>query len=340
MGIWLNRAIIAAQNVARQNGVTFLKNSRYDEEWGLSGALLAEAANAERDKRGLKTDKPGKAGWCTGVVFSFNRPVQLHLLLASYYRMAKAPAPLVVQYGAKGEAFEAAYKDVAALFPQVEFVREKGFKDTLQGVLAGIATPRVFFLVDDIVFTRRLDMAEFGALNPLECIGCLRLAPTLSYSYTSQVAQKAPPFRSFGKGELLAFDWEVEANEWSYPMSVDGNLFDTAEITVMSRISAYKAPNSYEGALMRFAPVMKRRPGVCYAQPRLMNVPCNKVQDEVANVAGDVSPEFLLAQWHEGLAIDPAPFENYANRGPHEEVTFRFVAREGKKTAVKKNKAA
>lgn len=331
MGIWTDRALNVVRAAAGQAGVTLLKNSRYKEEWALNGALLAEAAAAERERRGLRLDKPGKEGWATGVVFSFNRPVQLHLLLASYYRHVKNPAPLVVQYGARGEAFEAAYKQVAGLFPQVHFVREAAFRDALQEVLGAIATPRMFFLVDDIVFTRPVDMAEFGALNPLDCIACLRLAPTLSYCYTTQMAQPTPPFRSFGKGELLAFDWGVEGNEWNYPMSVDGNLFDTAEITVMSRVLAYKAPNSYEGALMRFAPAMKKRAGVCYPLPRLMNVPCNKVQDEVANVAGDISPEFLLAQWHEGLAIDPAPFDAYANRGPHEEVGFRFVPRGGKK---------
>lgn len=325
MGILLNRAITFAQATARKAGITLIKNSRYAQEWDISAALLTEATDAERTRRGLNKTAKNKP-LASGIIFSFNRPVQLHLLLASYFLHVKNPAPLVVQYGAKGDDFELAYKDVAKLFPQVAFIREDGFKNTLLGILNGIATPSLFFLVDDIVFTRTTDMAAFARLDPLKYIPCLRLAPTLSYCYTCQMPQRPPQMQPFDK-ELLTFNWGEEANEWSYPMSVDGNLFDTAEITVLSRILTYKAPNTYEGALMRMAPVFFGRPGICFAQPRLMNIPCNKVQSEVANKAGDVSPEYLLAQWRDGYSIDPRPLAAYPNRGPHEEVPFSFVQR-------------
>jgi hypothetical protein len=178
------------------------------------------------------------------------------------------------------------------------------------------------------VFTREVDIAAFAALDPLVTVPCLRLAPTLSYCYTSQMAQMPPRFTAFdGAEDMMAFAWGEQGNEWDYPLSVDGNLFDTAEMTVMSRVLPYKAPNTYEGALMRFAPVFRKRTGLCFARPKLMNVPCNKVQDEVANKAGDVSPEFLLAKWKEGLMINPLPFADYPNVGPHEEVRFSFGKR-------------
>ncbi len=330
MYVLKNRLIHLIQQGAGRFGLSVRKTAAVIEDQALLAALLAEASAAEAMRRGFDTPMKNKApeatGQATGIIFSFNRPVQLELLLRSYFTLAQNPVPLIVQYGAKGEAFKAAYAEVAALYPQVTWVAEERFRPTLEGVLAGLTTPKVFFLVDDIVFIRPTDMAAFAALPVDTAVPSLRLAPTLNYSYTSAQAQQPPQFRP-GAGEMLSFTWGEQWNEWSYPMSVDGHLFSTAEVCVMARTAAYKAPNSFEGALMRFAPAFMGRQGLCFAAPKIFNNPCNKVQSEVANLAGSISPESLLARWQAGERLALAPYLDLHVTAPHMERDLVFEAR-------------
>lgn len=321
-----NNIINAVQRLLGRVGVVMVKQSRRAEEGDLLAALLAEAEAAEALRRGF--DKPLKKGSpeATGVIFSFNRPVQLELLLRSYAHYVKNPQPLVVQYGAKGEAFAQAYAQVAKLYPSVRFVREEKFRDTLNTLLASLKTPKIFFLVDDILFTRPTDMASFAALDTAKYLPTLRLAPILNYSYTAAQRQLPPTFRK-GPNHMLAFTWYEAGNEWAYPMSVDGNLYSTAALTVMSRIAPFKAPNSYEGALMRFAPAFAKKEGLCFEYPKILNNPCNIVQSEVHNRAGDQSAESLLERWHAGERIALAPFDAYPTTSPHMEVPLTFEPR-------------
>jgi hypothetical protein len=326
MYVLKNRLIHLVQQGAGRLGLVVRKATAVVEDQALLGALLAEAAAAEAVRRGFH--KPTKKGApeATGVIFSFNRPIQLELLLRSYLTLGQNPVPLVVQYGAKGEAFKAAYAEVAALYPQVTWVAEEKFRPTLEGVLAGLQTPKVFFLVDDIVFIRPTDMAAFAALPVDTAVPSLRLAPTLNYSYTSAQAQQPPRFAP-AAGGMLSFKWGEQWNEWSYPMSVDGHLFSTAEVCVMARVAPYKAPNSFEGALMRFAPSFMARQGLCFAEPQLFNNPCNKVQSEVANLAGTISPESLLARWQAGERLALAPYLDLHVTAPHMERELVFEHR-------------
>jgi hypothetical protein len=321
-----NRLITTLQKLAARGGLSVRKMAVVAEDQALLGALLAEAAAAEAVRRGF--DKPVKKGApeATGIIFSFNRPVQLELLLRSYFTLVQNPMPLVVQYGAKGESFKAAYAEVAALYPQVRWVAEEKFRPTLERVLAGLTTPKVCFLVDDIVFIRPVDMAAFAALPVDTAVPSLRLAPTLNYSYTSAQAQQPPRFTP-AAGGMLSFAWGEQWNEWSYPMSVDGHLFSTAEVCVMARTAPYKAPNSFEGALMRFASAFMGRQGLCFDKPKIFNNPCNKVQSEVANLAGTISPESLLARWQAGERLALAPYLDLHVTAPHMERELVFEAR-------------
>ena len=324
MTILITNLINAAQKLLARAGVQLVKTSRIAAEGELLSALLHEAALAERMARDLHTPRKKGQPLATGLIFSFNRPLQLELLLRSYYALAQNPQPLIVQFGAKGDEFAAAYAEVAKLYPKVQFVREEKFRDTLLTILNSLTTPKLFFLVDDIVFTRPTDMAAFASLDTATTLPTLRMAPTFTHSYTANQRQKPPSFRPT-QGGMLAFTWYEAGNEWAYPMSVDGNLFDTAEVTVMSRIA--KAPNTYEGALMRFAAAYRNRTGLCFPEPIILNNPCNKVQTEVANRAGSVTPEDLLRRWQSGERIAHEPFLNYPNTSPHVEVPLSFEPR-------------
>lgn len=322
----------------RKLGFEVLKSGQYEALLSQQAALLEQLVHNKPSRR---FDSKLLA---EGVVFSKDRPVQLHALLTSYFKKVENPVPLHVMYTASNTEFEAVYKDVAAEFADfsVTFTPETRFRDDLINLLDKLKAAKVFFLVDDIVFINTVDMRDFCHVDPLEIIPSMRLAPYIKYSYTSNRYMPLPSDLKQKSGHCV-WSWARGEEEWGYPQSVDGNLFSTLEVTAITKAVGFKAPNSYEGALGQFAYLLRKRQGRCYAKSIILNIPCNKVQDENNNRAGNLSPEALLKKWREGLVIDVDALSGFNNESCHQEVAFSFVPRHEaalKKPAAKKKKAS
>jgi hypothetical protein len=323
-----------ATQTTRLVGGELISQREYNELQHQKFTLLEQAARLYRPNLNQKE--------CVGIVFSFNRPVQLQACLASYFHHVANPSPLIVQYRARGDhakVFKQAYQEIAEEFSDhpVEFIEEDDCRSTLLKILQETNAGKIFFLVDDILFIRPVDMAQFTAVDPLKYVACLRMSPRLNFCYTLQEPTPAPELSENKEHGMLQWNWGDSKNEWSYPCSVDGNLFDTAEILMMSLSSPFKAPNSYEGALHSFAPALFDRPGLCYSESIILNIPCNKVQEENDNIAGletALTPEGFLTRWNNGECIDWMRLENFENTAPHQEVAIPFTKRAGKKAAA------
>ncbi|MFZ2587237.1 MAG: hypothetical protein WAZ18_03850 [Alphaproteobacteria bacterium] len=270
----------------------------------------------------------------TGIVFSKDRALQIHTLLHSYSQLVKHPAPLIILYNASTPAHAAAYAQVEATFRKapmpVRFVQEdKPFNQLLPEVLESIPTRNLFFLVDDIILIRPWDMHLAADINPLTTVLCPRLSPSITTSYTmGGVKAHQPTFHSLkGEPTLRTFRFTEGTQEWAYPCSVDGNIFSTAEIKVLASLATYKAPNSFEAALHQFADIFMSREGLCYTESKLLNLPLNKVQTEVANLAASVTPAFLLAQYNQGLMLETTPFRTHTPTSTHEDHPVTFTRR-------------
>ena len=312
------------QSAFAKVGATLVKTYQYD--------LLV----AQRDKllelymQQFDTDK--RSG-TVGILFSMDRPIQLYATLESYFKYVKNPAPLHVMYAMTDEKYNAAYNDVIKEFSNknVTFIHETKFRDDLITLISSLKEDNLFFLVDDDTFVKEYDMNELNKFNPMKEIVSLRMAPYYTRSYTMNVEQK-PPKNLKESNEhkgMLEWNWndETSGNEWAYPMAVETHLFDRREILAMTKASSFKAPNTYEGVLAQFFTAVKNRKGLCYNQQYIFNNPCNKVQNENDNIAGDITPEFLLEKWNAGLKIDISKFHHLKTSAPHEEYSFTFIKR-------------
>ena len=312
------------KSIAKKAGVTLLKNNQYDDLISQRDSVLETYITA--------VHKPERKG-VTGVLFSLDRPIQLYATLESYFKYIKNPAPIHVIYGASDEKYLPAYDELIEAFKAkpVTFIKETKFRDTLIEVLETLKEDSLFFIVDDDTFTREYDFKELEKFNPLEEIVSLRMAPYYTESYTANVRQLPPNHLTKSQKYKGMWEWDwshpESNNEWAYPMSVEMHLFDTKEILAMTKSLNFKAPNTYEGMLMSYKSYVEKRRGLCYEQQVLFNNPCNKVQIENDNIAGDISPEFLLEQWNNGLKIDITPFHHLQTSAPAEEKTFKFVSR-------------
>jgi hypothetical protein len=260
----------------------------------------------------------------TCIIFSKDRALQLYALLDSYFKQVKNPAQIYVIYHASSVNHELAYREVESIFSDkvfcVTFCPEIGdFRETFITILAKVHTSSIFFLVDDIVFISPVDFSIVSKIKPTFAILSLRHSPHITHSYTMRASQDPPKFGSTNiSPDLLTFNWFESGNEWSDPWSLDGQIFSTAEIRVLTLISEFKGPNSYESALKTFNDLIGPRLGLCFNQSKILNLPVNRVQVENLNLSADISPEFLLKHWNDGLMIDLTVFDGYIPSSPHE----------------------
>jgi len=268
------------------------------------------------------------------VVFSKDRALQLHALLSSLQEKTSVPIRLHILYFASTKRHQLAYDDVIQIFEEkdVSFLRQKNtrsFREDLISLLERISSQRIFFLVDDIVFTRAFDPMDFCRFDTDRYVPSLRMGLNLRRCYTKQADMPAPEWscgQEKDKDKTFWF-WKDGILDWNYPLSVDGHFFATWEILEMAKKLPFKAPNSFEETLQRFRPIFLSRRGVAYTRSRLVNIACNKVQDENQNICGKMHQDFLLEKWEEGLQMDYRSLDGFINESSQQEVLFGFVKR-------------
>jgi hypothetical protein len=265
------------------------------------------------------------------VVFSKDRAPQLDLLLRSVACNAQGMGTLSILYRASNSRHARAYREVLSRHAPVvtASVEQTDFRAQLVEILDSITHPRMFFLVDDVVFVRPVAFDALCAFPPA-VIPSLRLAPHLDYAYTMRRPMPLPVFSGGAPAGMRLWRWRDGLLDWNYPLSLDGHIFATDEMRVLAGHCAFGSPNSLENALQQFRPVFLPRFGLCFEQSRIVNIPCNRVQNEIDNVHGTLHQDRILELWEQGREIDYEPLRETVNRSAHQELEFRFVDRNAK----------
>lgn len=265
------------------------------------------------------------------IIFSKDRAIQLHALLASFFELVKGDATIYVLYTISDYEHETAYEDVRKIFKEqnVKFIKEKDFRRDLIEVLDAISTKKMFFLVDDIIFTEPFELSDFIKYNTKKYVPSLRMGRNLTYAYTTQQEQPLPNFirDELADNNKFIWKWENGSLDWGYPLSVDGHLFDSREIGTLIKNSNFKAPNTLEESLQLYNNIYKTRYGLCYNKSVIVNIPCNKVQLENNNISGNMTPTTLLSKWNEGYQIDYKKLFSYNNISAHQDIELEFIKR-------------
>lgn len=269
----------------------------------------------------------------SAVVFSKDRAMQLHALLVSFFETKVGDCKIVVIYKSSTEAHKRAYEEVANIFgAKVKFVEQgccAGFRDCLEQTVSQLPKGKIFFLVDDIVFTEIVDYQFLASLDVSETVFSLRMGEHLDYSYVVDSCQPLPKTLEIKDG-YLTWQWDEGALDWGYPLSVDGHIFSTAEVLLWIKYFEFGSPSSFENSLQKLKHVYRHKRGMSFRKTRIVNIPANKVQDEVNNLHGTIHQDDLLLQWFDGMAIDPSKFRGWINHSVHQEADFHLIKREGK----------
>lgn len=244
------------------------------------------------------------------IVFSKDRPIQLHALLSSYFQYT-TPIPTYVLYKASSDRHKKAYNDLKLIFKNIVFLEEINFKGDLMDLLNTSICKgfkKIFFMTDDGLFIDNFDMNEFLSINPMSAVISLTRGDDATFCFPLNKMEKLPSFYSDETLPVKLKYWifaEVkELGLFKFPLSVDGTLFDLNEIYLLLNSIEFKAPNSLEQGMQVYYDIMCDRVGVCYSKSKFVNIHCNTVNEEGSGMnTGFYTLENLLVEWENGNRI-------------------------------------
>ncbi|MEB3316904.1 MAG: hypothetical protein VKO39_01995 [Cyanobacteriota bacterium] len=287
------------------------------------------------------------------ILFSKDRPLQLHATLTSFARHCVESESLVINvvYRATSEDFARGYQQLREHqfgFATLTWIEEKSFKDDLLRVLYAttaksswpsflrryllsrsipLRSRHVLFLVDDTLFVRSFSlqrMVEALAHHPKALAFSLRLGRNTIRCYSRNRQQRLPEFRSEG-ADRLVFRWVGEEGDFGYPLEISSSLYRGADLIGLLTKLPYNNPNRLEQALSVCSKLFTRRMPelLCLNHSVAFCAPVNKVQSVINNRASDsqaYTSEALNVLFLKGVRIDVAQLDHFLPQAAHQEI--------------------
>ena len=260
------------------------------------------------------------------LIFSRNRPLQLHSLLSSMTKYVNGNYTVSVLHR-YDEEYQEALNEIKNEFNDVSFIQESSFYDDVISYLSDSSNP-MSFLVDDIVFKKEVDVDHVSEIihnNPSMICFSLRLGMHLKHCYTRNLPQRIPD--GHVKHEFFIWEWAGADSDWGYPLSVDGHIFRRDDILSWTKKVTFKSPNQYEDALQMILRYQQGLPNhcACFVRSKLFNIPANRVQNDISNRNEGFTAERMLELWNEGSRINFHDLYDINNESAHFSVDLSLV---------------
>lgn len=228
------------------------------------------------------------------IVFSKNRPAQLHLMLRSFFTYIDFPCTITVLYDTSPSKFEDGYEIVKAHFPEISFIKGKELKPS---ILSLLSSNLCMFLSDDGFF--RLPMIEKDKilLNSFENNEHL---VSLSFSLGREVFCKwditGPESKIAQVDNYNMWGWNINNRQqydlWFNPMQLIGNLFRTDDIKPI--ISSIEFNTVIELDQKMSQNSINRPCCMCFDQAKYCELAANTVQTQRIYPSTDILVDILL----------------------------------------------
>jgi hypothetical protein len=270
-----------------------------------------------------------------GIIFSKDRPMQLHLLLESILlNFNVEDYTLNILYKASNDEYNRGYNVIRDLYPQFKYKKEESFKNDVLS-LFNDSKYTTFFTDDDIIYKSfKLNNDELHNIFMLTEANCfsLRLGLNTVNCYTMQRLNKLNNYNThnfYFDIDLIepVISWKVKdgTNDYAYPMSLDGHIFKTEYIKNLCEILEYSNPNLFEAFLSNFT-----KPEMVissYKYSKLVNTPINRVQETFQNLSGmkyKNSAEDLNEMYLDGVCFNFSKMDFNEINSCHQEIRPSF----------------
>lgn len=259
------------------------------------------------------------------IIFSYNRPIQLHLLLETISINAKDIFNISVIYKHSNDNFKKGYEILKTKFDNISWIDETFFKEQTLSLLNSNLEYTCFFTDDDILF---------GNILENDIIECLKNDDVFCFS--TRIGKNTTYCYSLNCDDILTIEKEDDKFVWwnwtkhkannGYPLSVDGHIFRTKEINKFVKKISFHNPNTLEGSLQIFNNFPKDIM-VAYKYSVLVNSPNNVVSDTHSNRMGEkykFTPKELNDKYLDGYIIDYNAIDFSNIVGAHQEIDFKL----------------
>ncbi len=294
---------------------------------GMQAEKVAASLSAlMRARTGADDGRAEKGLSC--LLFSRDRAMQLEGLLRSMETHCDPFPAVKILCKATDPRHRQSYDEVLRAYRHlpVTLQAEVDFREDLRLLIRSIATKRMFFLVDDIIFIRPCNFSRLDPLDRSTTIFSMRLGRNLSRCGIQDRQQDLPPLKPCpGAPEVYRWIWNEGQFDWGYPLSVDGNIFATAEVEAMADTLDYRSPNTLELSMQTLRNQFAGMQGACFELSCIVNVPANRVQNDVQNPCGDSSAREMLEKWQQGYRIAVERTYGMLNTSVHEDVILEYV---------------
>lgn len=250
------------------------------------------------------------------MVFSRNRPMQLHTLLSSMKKLSNLSDITVLHR--YDEKYKLGLQKVQDLHTSVKFVEETDFEMQVKSYLKFGQKLCVFF-VDDMLFKMPVNVMEPCQIltnNPSILTFSMRLGTHLTYCYPNRSQQRVPN-GNINSG-FFVWGWKGADHDWGYPFSVDGHIFRRSDLEGWTSHLKFSSPNQFESQMQSIRSTYAL-PDMCFSMinSTVFNMPLNKVQTEINNRSEEVSVDELYESWMKGLTLDYEKVVGFLNDGAH-----------------------
>ena len=255
------------------------------------------------------------------MVFSRNRPMQLHTLLSSMERLTNLKDVTVLHR--YDDQYKPGLQRVIGLHPTVKFVEETDFEGQVKTYLK-LGQKFCVFFVDDMIFKMPIDVAGPCAVlanNPNFLTFSMRLGTHLTYCYPNSSQQRVPDGSI--KSGFFVWGWKGAEHDWGYPFSVDGHIFRRSELEGWTSHLRFASPNQFESQ-MQLVRGTFALPDLCFSMinSTVFNMPLNKVQTELNNRSESVSIDEMYSSWMSGMTFDYERVTGLLNDAAHSPVSI------------------
>lgn len=262
------------------------------------------------------------------IVFSKDRPLQLHLCLKTYFEkcVGHENTDVYVLCKATNDRHYKAYQKLQLEFTKIFIIYEANFKTDLLRLIEGYEN--VLFVVDDNVFVKDFNINEIiTSIQSDQVFGfSLRLGKNTTYCYSHDSNQKVPEMFAGKIPGIYGYEWYGKDLDFGYALELSSSVYKVKDIWKILLRGQYQGPNFLEWTMyLSVANYMHIKYLLCYETSAAFCNPINKVQDVNNNramVDNCYSPENLLKLFEEGYRIDPKIFYGFVSNACHQEVRF------------------
>lgn len=246
------------------------------------------------------------------ICFSRKRPLQLHGYLTSLYRHCAGDFMVTVLVKIDPE-YMRAYGQVQAEFPQATLCVEFDFAAQLPTLICDAEF--IVFACDDVIYTTHFEPDAIAHVmdNKPELLGIsLRLGQNIHADMFGQPLQQP---------EFSDLTWDMTAptstGDWAYPWEVLGTVYRTEFVKKMVAGLGARSPSQLEErGSHQWSKYTDLHHMASYPTSRLVVPTVNVIQQEFPGngIRGDqeLSPEFLLECWNNGLRMDVERYKGMA----------------------------